>query len=86
MTQRAWIVLLAADGASVTEIVQRVVASKPTVIARKKRYAAEGIGDLDDRPKPGRPGQVDGVAVVSATLEPSPERLGIHALVAVGGP
>ena len=28
---------------------------KPTVIAWKKRYAAEGIAGLDDRPKPGRP-------------------------------
>ena len=33
----------------------RVGVSKPTVIAWKKRYAAEGIAGLDDRPKPGRP-------------------------------
>jgi transposase len=51
--------------------------SKPTVIAWKKRYAAEGIGGLADRKKPGRPAQVDEVAVVLATLEPPPAPLGV---------
>jgi transposase len=51
--------------------------SKPTVIGWKKRYAAEGLGGLEDRPKPGRRRVVDEVAVVSATLEPPPERLGV---------
>jgi len=51
--------------------------SKPTVIAWKKRYAAEGIAGLDDRPKPGRPPQVDEVAVVLATLEAPPGKLGV---------
>ncbi len=59
------------------EIVERVGVSKPTVIAWKKRYAAEGLGGLDDRPKPGRPRQVDEIAVVQATLEPPPARLGV---------
>ena len=77
LAQRARIVLLAADGAGTNEIVTRIGVSKPTVIAWKKRYAAEGIAGLDDRPKPGRPAQVDEVAVVLATLEPPPERLGV---------
>jgi transposase len=77
LAQRARIVLLAADGAGTNEIVTRAGVSKPTVIAWKKRYAAEGIGGLDDRPKPGRPAQVDEVAVVLATLEPPPEELGV---------
>jgi transposase len=77
LAQRARIVLLAADGAGTNEIVTRTGVSKPTVIAWKKRYAAEGIGGLEDRPKPGRPAQVDEVAVVLATLEPPPERLGV---------
>ncbi len=47
------------------------------MIAWKKRYAAEGIAGLDDRPKPGRPPVVDEVAVVLATLEPPPDRLGV---------
>ena len=55
----------------------RVGVSKPTVIAWKKRYAAAGIAGLEDRPKPGRPAQVDEVAVVLATLEPPPETLGV---------
>src|SRR6266487_5555224 len=77
LAQRARIVLLAADGAGTNEIVTRTGVSKPTVIAWKKRYAAEGIGGLQDRPKPGGPAQVDEVAVVMATLEPPPERLGV---------
>jgi transposase len=77
LAQRARIVLLAADGAGTSEIVARVGVSKPTVIAWKKRYAAEGIAGLDDRPKPGRPAQVDEVAVVLATLEPPPAELGV---------
>ena len=70
--------MLAADGVAVREIVERVGVSKPTVIAWKKRYAAEGIGGLADRLKSGRPQHVDEVAVVSATLEPPPQRLGIN--------
>src|SRR5580698_8810945 len=77
LAQRARIVLLAADGVGTSEIVTRTGLSKPTVIAWKKRYAAEGIGGLDDRPKPGRPPQVDEIAVVLATLEAPPERLGV---------
>jgi transposase len=77
MAQRARIVLLAADGVPVKDIVERVGVSKPTVIGWKKRFAAQGIGGLEDRPKPGRPKRVDEVAVVLATLEPPPERLGV---------
>src|SRR5215207_4812116 len=77
LAQRARIVLLAADGVAVKDIVERVGVSKPTVIGWKKRYTAEGLGGLDDRPKPGRPARVDEVAVVLATLEPPPEQLGV---------
>ena len=77
LAQRARIVLLAAEGRPVTEIVQRVGVSKPTVIGWKRRYAAEGIGGLDDRRKSGRPKRVDEVEVVLATLEPPPQRLGV---------
>src|SRR6478735_3979830 len=73
LAQRARIVLLADQGVGTNEIVSRVGVSKPTVIAWKKRYAAAGIAGLEDRPKPGRPAQVDEVAVVLATLEPPPE-------------
>ena len=77
LAQRARIVLLAAEGLGTNEIVRRTGVSKPTVIAWKRRYAAEGPGGLDDRPKPGRPRITDDVAVVLATLEPPPERLGV---------
>ena len=77
LAQRARIVLLADEGVGTNEIVHRVGVSKPTVIAWKKRYAAEGIAGLDDRAKPGRPAQVDEVAVVLATLEPPPQKLGV---------
>jgi len=70
-------VLLAAAGVPVGDIVERVGVSKPTVIAWKKRYTADGLGGLDDRPKSGRPKQVDEIEVVTATLGPPPERLGI---------
>jgi transposase len=77
LAQRARIVLLADEGVGTNEIVKRVGVSKPTVIAWKRRYAAEGIAGLEDRPKPGRPAQVDEVAVVLATLEPPSEKLGV---------
>jgi transposase len=77
LVMRAKIVLAAADGAGTGEIVQRFGVSKPTVIAWRNRYLAEGIGGLDDRPKTGRPRQIDDVAIVQATLDPPPERLGV---------
>src|SRR2546423_15602003 len=57
LAQRARIVLLADEGVGTNEIVQRVGVSKPTVIAWKKRYAAEGIGGVEGRPQPGRAGR-----------------------------
>ena len=77
LAQRARIVLLAADGVGTNEISRRVGVSKPTVIEWKRRYAAEGVGGLEDRPKPGRPRTVDEAEVVAATLEPPPDRLGV---------
>jgi transposase len=77
LAQRARIVLLAADDVPVKDIVERVGVSKPTVIGWKRRYAAEGLAGLDDRPKPGRPRTVDDVEVVLATLESPPRRLGV---------
>src|SRR6266576_3244364 len=77
LAQRARIVLLAGEGVGTNEIVARVGVSKPTVIAWKKRYASAGVAGLDDRPKPGRPAQIDEVAVVLATLEPPPQKLGV---------
>jgi transposase len=77
LARRARIVLLAGDGVAIKDIVTLVGASKPTVIGWKKRYAADGIAGLQDLPKAGRPPVIDEVAVVLATLEPPPERLGV---------
>ncbi len=77
VVERARIVLLADQGVGTKEIVHRVGVSKPTVIGWKKRYAADGIAGLEDRPKPGRPAQIDEVSVVLATLEPPPAKLGV---------
>jgi transposase len=77
LARRARIVLLAADGLGTNEIVRRTGLSKPTVIFWKRRYAAEGIGGLEDRPKPGKPRTTDDVAIVLRTLEPPPQRLGV---------
>jgi transposase len=59
LAQRARTVLLAADGLGTNEIVRRTGVSKPTVISWKRRYATEGIGGLEDRPKPGKPRTTD---------------------------
>ena len=77
LAQRARVVLLAAEGVGTAEIVRRVGLSKPAVIGWKRRYAAEGIAGLDDRPKSGRPPVIDPVGIVLATLEPPPPQLGV---------
>ena len=76
LAQRARIVLLAAEGAGTSEITLRTGASRPTVLNWTRRYAAEGLGGLDDRQRPGRPRTADDVAIVLATLTPPPADLG----------
>jgi transposase len=77
LAQRARIVLLAGNGVGTNAIAERVGAAKQTVITWKKRYAAFGVDGLYDRPKPGRPSEIDEVAVVLATLAPPAEALGV---------
>jgi transposase len=77
IAQRARIVLLAAEGLPNAEIARRVGASRPTVICWRDRYAAGGVGALEDRDRSGRPPVHDEVAIVVATLEAPPERLGV---------
>ena len=81
LARRARVVLLAAEGVGTAEIVRRVGMSKPAVIGWKRRYAAEGVAGLEDRPKPGRPRLIDPVEIVLATLEPPPAAAGCDALV-----
>lgn len=77
MVARARIVLLAADGVGTNEICRRVGVTRPTVGAWKRRYAVEGLGGLEDRPRSGKPRSTDDVAIVLRTLAPPPERLGV---------
>ncbi len=77
VAQRARIVLLAAQGLPNAEIARRVGVSGPTVLAWRNRYAAGGVAALGDAPRSGRPRVHDEVAVVVATLEPPPARLGV---------
>ncbi len=47
------------------------------MIAWKHRYREQGLGGLEDRPKPGRPPVIDEAQIVIRTLEAPPERLGV---------
>jgi transposase len=80
LSQRARILLLAADGVTNTEIAELVGVSRPTVIACRRRYVRRGLAGLSDRPRPGRPQTVRRARraeVLSVTLNPPPPRLGI---------
>jgi transposase len=75
--QRARILLLAADGESNAEISRRVGVSLPTVRSWRDRYQGGGVSALGDLPRSGRPQLIDQNAVIAATLDPPPERLGV---------
>src|SRR5689334_5223219 len=80
LAQRARIVLLAADGLPNAEIARRTGTSRPTVVGWRARYDEGGIRALGDRPRGGRPTQIDEVDVVVATLADEgrpPQRLGV---------
>ncbi|MFD4773980.1 helix-turn-helix domain-containing protein [Streptomyces sp. NPDC058427] len=68
LVRRARIVLLAAGGASNTEVAALLRVSRPTVLKWRSRYEDSGISALGDLPRPGRPATVDEVAVLVATL------------------
>ena len=74
---RARIVLAAAAGEGTSAIAARLNVSRPTVIQWRERYRGRGIDGLFDAPRSGRPKQVDDAAIITATLEPPPERLGV---------
>jgi transposase len=75
--ERAAIVLACAAGSGTSEAARRLGVSRPTVIKWRDRFAAQGIGGLDDEPRSGRPKVVDDAAIIAATLEAPPERLGV---------
>ena len=77
LAKRARIILLAADGVGNREIAQRVGASPTTVIQWRSRYAQRGRAGLEDQERSGRPRELDHAAIVTATLQPPPKKLGV---------
>lgn len=75
--QRARIVLLAADGVSNTEIAERTGVSRPTVISWRARYEQLGMAGLSDKPRSGRPRDLNHGDIVAATLAPPPAKFGV---------
>jgi transposase len=75
--QRARMVLLAAEGLPNAEIGRRVGMTRQTVIAWRARYEAGGIQSLADLPRSGRPPVIDEAAVITSTLNPPPDELGV---------
>jgi transposase-like protein len=81
LVQRAKLLLLAAEGASNTEIAERLGVSRPTVIAWRKRSAREGLtGRLADQHRRGRPQTVRRARraeILATTLSAPPQHLGV---------
>lgn len=75
--QRARMVLLAAEGLPNAEIGRQVGMTRQTVIAWRARYEAGGLEALADLPRSGRPPVIDEPAVITSTLNPPPEELGV---------
>jgi transposase len=74
---RAKIVLAAGVGEGTSAISRRLEVSRPTVILWRDRYAALGLDGLDDAERSGRPKHIDDAAILAATLDPPPQRLGV---------
>jgi transposase len=75
--ERAGIVLACAEGSGTSEAARRLGVSRPTVIKWRDRFAEHGMAGLDDEPRSGRPKTIDDAAIIAATLDPPPERLGV---------
>jgi hypothetical protein len=75
--ERARIVLAVADGKGTSGTARELGVSRPTVIKWRDRFVEHGIDGLDDEHRPGRPKRVDDSAIITATLAPPPESLGV---------
>lgn len=73
---RARIVLLAAGGASNTQIAAEVGVSLPTVGLWRRNFSERGLDGLQTAPRAGRPREIDGAEVarvLAMTLETPPD-------------
>ena len=77
LVMRAKVVLGLADGQGPSAVSRQLGISRPTVTQWRNRFLAEGLNGLDDAPRSGRPKEVDDAAILAATLEPPPARLGV---------
>ena len=77
LVERARIVLAVADGEGTSAVARRLSVSRPTVIKWRERFAAGGLETLADQARSGRPKRLDDSAIITRTLEPPPQRLGV---------
>src|SRR5258706_12551255 len=68
VAERARIVLLAAEGLTGPQIVERVGCTEPTVIKWRRQYAEAGLAGLEDAPRPGGPRRVLTGAGITGSL------------------
>jgi len=77
--QRAKIVLLSADGLGIQEICSRLSVDHQVVRRWLKRYLADGFDGLKDRPRTGRPGEIEKRIwqKVATLVVQAPEKFGV---------
>ncbi len=76
LAQRAWIVLLAADGLKNTEIGERLGIKRSTAATWRTRFAVHRLDGLTDEPRPGQPRKITDAKVeevIVKTLETTPK-------------
>ena len=74
--QRARILLLVDEGHKDAEVMERVGVSRATVSRIRRRYGAEGLAAVRERPRPGRPHTFDGevrAKLTALACSPAPE-------------
>ena len=77
LVERARIVLAVAEGEGTSAVARRLSVSRPTVIKWRERFAEGGLEVLADAARSGRPKRLDDSLIITRTLEPPPERLGV---------
>jgi transposase len=77
LAMRAKVVLAFADGLGPSAVSRQLGLSRPTVTQWRDRFVSAGLDGLDDAPRSGRPKVIDDAAILAATLEPPPPRLGV---------